>query len=212
MSGFSHGNAGIAISLLSVALITKKQRFLDAFYKSIEYERTLFSEKKQNWKDLRIPLLYKDNKDNIKNYLNQEKYMVAWCHGATGIGMARLFTLNFINNIEIKKEVDIALNTTIKKGFGGDHSLCHGDLGNIDFLLQAWQYFKKEYIYSTIQKVMTLQLNFMDQNGYLCSVPSKLETPSLMIGLAGIGYELLRLAFPDQIPSVLILEPPKTVI
>jgi len=34
------------------------------------------------------------------------------------------------------------------------------------------------------------------------------EIPSLMLGLAGIGYELLRLAEPDWVPSVLMLAPP----
>jgi lantibiotic modifying enzyme len=29
-----------------------------------------------------------------------------------------------------------------------------------------------------------------------------------MTGLAGIGYELLRLAEPDKVPSVLTLAPP----
>jgi len=29
-----------------------------------------------------------------------------------------------------------------------------------------------------------------------------------MIGLAGIGYGLLRLAEPTRVPSVLVLEPP----
>jgi hypothetical protein len=33
----------------------------------------------------------------------------------------------------------------------------------------------------------------------------------LMSGLAGIGYGLLRLAEPTQIPSVLVLEPPKSL-
>jgi lantibiotic modifying enzyme len=31
----------------------------------------------------------------------------------------------------------------------------------------------------------------------------------LMCGLAGIGYQLLRLADPDRIASVLLLEPPR---
>jgi len=31
----------------------------------------------------------------------------------------------------------------------------------------------------------------------------------LMTGLAGIGYGLLRLANPDRVPSVLVLEPPR---
>jgi lantibiotic modifying enzyme len=33
----------------------------------------------------------------------------------------------------------------------------------------------------------------------------------LMTGLAGIGYELLRLAKPERVPSVLSLDPPLVI-
>ena len=41
-----------------------------------------------------------------------------------------------------------------------------------------------------------------------CGTPSNIESPGLMIGLVGIGYGLLRLAEPEHVPSVLMLEPP----
>jgi hypothetical protein len=37
---------------------------------------------------------------------------------------------------------------------------------------------------------------------------TEVETPGLMIGLAGIGYGLLRLARPNDVPSVLQLAAP----
>ncbi len=36
-----------------------------------------------------------------------------------------------------------------------------------------------------------------------CATPLAVETPGLMTGLAGIGYQLLRLADPASVPSVL---------
>ena len=51
-------------------------------------------------------------------------------------------------------------------------------------------------------------LESIRQNGPICGVPSGVETPGLMTGLAGIGYGLLRLAEPRRTPSVLALEPP----
>jgi lantibiotic modifying enzyme len=35
-----------------------------------------------------------------------------------------------------------------------------------------------------------------------------LEAPGLMTGITGIGYQLLRLAEPARVPSVLTLAPP----
>lgn len=42
----------------------------------------------------------------------------------------------------------------------------------------------------------------------LGGTPLAVETPGLLAGLAGIGYELLRRAEPELVPSVLALEPP----
>jgi lantibiotic modifying enzyme len=39
-------------------------------------------------------------------------------------------------------------------------------------------------------------------------MPSGVHSPSLMTGVAGIGYGLLRLAAPEAVPSLLALRPP----
>lgn len=44
--------------------------------------------------------------------------------------------------------------------------------------------------------------------GWLCGIPLGVESPRLMPGLAGIGYQLLSLAEPEFVPSLLTLEPP----
>ena len=47
-----------------------------------------------------------------------------------------------------------------------------------------------------------------ERDGWLCGVPNGTTTPGLMPGLAGIGYNLLRLADPGRVPSILLVEPP----
>lgn len=51
-------------------------------------------------------------------------------------------------------------------------------------------------------------LESIEREGWLCGLPSGVESPGLMTGLAGIGYGLLRLAAPERVPSVLTLDPP----
>ena len=46
------------------------------------------------------------------------------------------------------------------------------------------------------------------ERGCLCG-QTPLAPPGLMVGLAGIGYGLLRLACPERVPSVLVLAPPR---
>jgi lantibiotic modifying enzyme len=40
-------------------------------------------------------------------------------------------------------------------------------------------------------------------------MPRGAEPPGLMIGLAGVGYGLLRLAAPERVPAVLLLAGPE---
>jgi len=49
----------------------------------------------------------------------------------------------------------------------------------------------------------------IEANGFVTGVPLGVETPGFMTGLAGIGYELLRLAQPGTVPSALLLAPPR---
>ena len=45
-------------------------------------------------------------------------------------------------------------------------------------------------------------LGTIEQQGHLCATPDQIATPGLLTGLSGIGYALLRLGYPEQVPSV----------
>jgi type 2 lantibiotic biosynthesis protein LanM len=206
LAGFSHGASGIALALLEVAALTGETRFRTAALDAIAYERTLFAIQEENWRDLRdLEVPGQAVSDP------QAAFMTAWCHGAPGIGLARLRALQHLDDPEIRAEIDIALKTTLAEGFGGNHSLCHGDLGNLELLLQASQTLDVPQWGVEVERIATTILTSIDQQGWRCGVPLEVETPGLMTGLAGIGYGLLRLAEPRRVPSVLTLEPPMHV-
>ncbi|MNW58356.1 hypothetical protein D3C74_362180 [compost metagenome] len=46
-----------------------------------------------------------------------------------------------------------------------------------------------------------------DNGHWRCGIPSRQQIPGLMLGLAGIGYQLLRL-YNRTLPSVLMMEGP----
>lgn len=203
LAGFSHGAAGIALALLELAALTGETRFRTAALDAIAYERSLFAVQTGNWVDLR-DLIVAETSSN-----SRPAFMTAWCHGAPGIGLARLRSLPYIDDAEIRAEINTALNTTIAQGFGNNHSLCHGDLGNLELLLQASLTLDEPQWKTQVDRLAALILESINKNGWLCGVPLAVETPGLMTGLSGIGYQLLRLAAPDIVPSVLGLEPPK---
>lgn len=134
--------------------------------------------------------------------------MTAWCHGAPGIGLARLQSLCYLDNLATRTEINTAIKTTLEQGFGSNHSLCHGDLGNLELILQASLILNDSNCQNKLNHHTQKILASIHQQGWVCGVPLGVETPGLMTGLAGIGYGLLRLAEPHRIPSVLVLEHP----
>ena len=204
LAGFSHGAAGIAWALLELAAVTGEKRFYQAAVDAINYERSLFCSTAGNWLDLR-----KFTQTVVGEKETHSNCMTAWCHGAPGIGLARLNSLPHLDNPEIRAEINTALKTTLKEGFGHNHSLCHGDLGNLELLLQASLILEDLGWKSQVNRLAAIVLESIEQHGWLCGVPLAVETPGLMTGLAGIGYQLLRLAQPENVPAVLTLEPPK---
>jgi lantibiotic modifying enzyme len=58
------------------------------------------------------------------------------------------------------------------------------------------------------EQIFSHLLTSIDQDGWIMGVPLNIETPGLMTGLAGIGYELLRFVELKCVPSLLLLRPP----
>ena len=92
-------------------------------------------------------------------------------------------------------------------GFGKNHCLCHGDLGNLDILLHAAQRVDDSWWSEAGKRLASETLVGIAERGCLCGTQTSLVSPGLMDGLAGIGYGLLRLACPERVPSVLVLAP-----
>lgn len=203
LAGFSHGSAGIAWTLLELAALTGEERFRTAALGAIAYERSLFCLEAGNWPDLR-----EFENTVLSGSKQQVAFMTTWCHGAPGIGLGRLRSLPHLDDSEIRAEINTALKTTLAQGFGTNHSLCHGDLGNLELLLQASVTLDSPQWHSQVNRLAAIILDSINKYGWLCGVPLGVETPGLMTGLAGIGYGLLRLAEPARVPSVMVLEHP----
>jgi type 2 lantibiotic biosynthesis protein LanM len=201
LTGFSHGVAGIAWALVHLAQVTDEQKFTDVAMKSLVYERSMFSSKAGNWSDLRdFSALGKVND-------NKPRFAHAWCHGAPGIGLARLSILKWLDDELIRQEIDAALKSTMANGLGKGHCLCHGDLGNLELFVEANKILDDKWC-EYVQQVSMSIVTHKPEHNWVCGNTLGVEEPGLMTGLAGIGYTLLRLVFPTRIPNLLLLEPP----
>jgi len=200
LSGFSHGAAGIAYALLELASATGDTRYRELADQALTYERALFVPERGNWKDLREPEASTDGAST--------GFMVTWCHGAPGIALGRLCSLRHLDGVDIRAELETALTTTLREGFGGSHCLCHGNLGNVEPLYLAGELLgEPRWIHAARERAAHI-LHQGRTRGWLCGLPRGTETPGLLMGLAGIGYGLLRLAAPERVPPVLTLAMP----
>jgi type 2 lantibiotic biosynthesis protein LanM len=202
LTGFAHGASGIAYALYELFQISGKERFKQVADDALKYERSLFIPAEKNWQDLRDITL--EGIEQGKEITN----MVAWCTGAPGVGLARAGILFHHPHNQLQEELQIAIDSTLEHGLGKNHSLCHGDLGNLDFLLQAAKVLKDQALMDKISHYVSSLVNTIHNGGFLCGVPLKVENPGLMTGISGIGYQLLRFAFPGKVPSLLSLEGP----
>jgi type 2 lantibiotic biosynthesis protein LanM len=122
-----------------------------------------------------------------------------WCSGAAGTALARL-------SAGVPADLDAYLRTAAERPVLADLSLCHGELGAVEPLV--WL---AEHDHPSVEAVRRrrtgLVLAAVQQYGPQCGTPRAVPSPGLLTGLAGIGYGLLRLAFSERVPSVLLLEP-----
>jgi len=181
--------------------MTGDERFRSAALAGIEYERSKFSASLGNWLDLRGPASGQGP--------DKQASVTAWCHGAPGIGLARLLSLPWLDGAQTRAEIDRAIQATLAGGFGGNHCLCHGDLGNLELLIEAGLRFGDSGFLGQVERVAAMVLHSIERDAWLCGNPVEIESPGLMTGLAGIGYGLLRIAAPDRVPSVLALDLPR---
>lgn len=204
LTGFSHGAAGIAYALTELFAQAGRERYRTVALEALAYERSLFDTRSGNWPDFRELAVARHAGEAAG-----EASPVAWCHGAAGIGLARLNMLRHFDDAAIRQEIEAAVRTTLAWGLGDNHSLCHGALGNLELLLQAAETLVRPDIEKSANGLALGILASLAREGFKCGPPLSVESPGLMTGLAGIGYGLLRLAAPSQVPSVLLLAPPR---
>lgn len=209
--GLSHGTAGIALALLELHQVRPDPRYIEAALGAIDYERRLFDPAQNNWPDFRtLPGVAQA----------QPGFPIAWCHGSTGIGLARLRMLDLLPaDQRLLVEIDAALGNAVRAlnapvtPVTADFSLCHGTCGNSEFLLQLGQRLGRPDAIAAAQRAgdLGIELFHTANMPWACGVPDCGETACLMTGTAGIGMHYLRLFDPAAAPCVLLgdLTPPR---
>ena len=199
LTGFSHGAAGIGWAFLELHAATGETRFRDAAKCAFRYERRWFRATEDNWPDFR----------GVESSGEPADCSVAWCHGAPGIGLSRL-RVSQERGSPGRAETEAALRASIAwlertaRDPYADWSLCHGIAGVGDMLVQAGALLgvsaAREAAHAAARDAAERHRGSVGR--WPCGV-ARGSNPSLMLGLAGIGYFFLRLADPS-LPTALL--------
>jgi hypothetical protein len=137
--------------------------------------------------------------------------MSAWCHGAPGIGLARLRAWQTLGEQQYLDDAQAAIRSTAESLADPrmNYSLCHGRGGNAETLVVAAEILGDESYLQRAREVAMEGWETYESQGkaWPCGTMQGVSDPGLLLGDSGIGYFLLRLARPET-PSVLLVTPP----
>jgi hypothetical protein len=216
LCGLSHGASGIGFVFLELGRYLNNPIFYMLADEAFAYENALFDTTTRNWPDFRLNMwrdeqvaaLEKDYKAGHLAPFTHTSDMNTWCHGAAGIGLARLRAVDLNDNKTYRRDARRALAKTKRtQGHFDNFALCHGEGGNAEVFLEHYVQSSSRQAYINAQKIGDDALRQRAELGLYISglpVPTKdLEDKSLFNGLAGVGYFLLRLHDPHTVPSIL---------
>lgn len=196
LTGLSHGAAGIAYALLRLHRAAPDAAFREAALAGLRYEDSLLAPHLHAWPDLRY---------DAANPLRFNR-TGSWCNGTPGIGLARLATAAIHSSPEIERDIQHAVEHALHRPAPAIDTLCCGTFGNLDLLVMAAHHLHRPELLTTARRrAAPLAQEAREQNGYLLFGSSARSFhPGFFRGTAGIGYQLLRLAAPDALPSILV--------
>jgi lantibiotic modifying enzyme len=107
---------------------------------------------------------------------------------------------------EVRAEVETGLKAVCACGAGGFDLMCCGTMGRIETLAVAADRLDRDDLRAIAQSTAAAVVRrAQEAGGYrLAGGAAGSLFPDLFCGLPGIGYQLLRLGFPERVPSVLL--------
>jgi type 2 lantibiotic biosynthesis protein LanM len=202
LAGYAHGAAGIAAALARYGALSGDRASIRLARLAMRYERGLFDRERGNW-----PLL-ESAADRA-----QPLFMNAWCHGAAGGVLARLAMRDVIDDPELEEELDAAIETVRVAGAATVDHLCCGTTGRIEALVTAGDLLHRPDLHEAARRLVAGLVSQAEAGGgYVLHPPPhhRVFEAGFFRGLSGIGYELLRVADPSRVHSILSFAAPAT--
>ncbi len=194
LTGFAHGAGGIAYALSELSRYTRDGRFRDVALHALRFEEGTYDTTRRGWPDLRP---HPDKRQTEVSIATD-----AWCHGRPGILLASKL-------VDQSRELTVESTDTteIIRGPIVSDSLCHGLAGNLDILITLNRLASVNQDAIVVPAAANIAQKVLS-NDWRSGLLTGVNSPGVMLGLAGIGLALLRSQYSDQVPSILHLEGP----
>ncbi|HEY1980694.1 MAG TPA: type 2 lanthipeptide synthetase LanM family protein, partial [Xanthobacteraceae bacterium] len=193
LNGMSHGAAGFAYALASLAAATGRDDFAQAAADCVAFENASYDPTRHNWPDLRG---------------GEPHWPCQWCHGATGIGLAR-FAAAKRGAPDGKSLIADLRNAVdgVEHGIGLPvDTLCCGTLGTIEFFCEAGAALERDDLRLLAARRLKAVIDGAAAAGdYRWNSGQSRFNLGLFRGLSGVGYTLLRQADPS-LSNVIVWE------
>ncbi|MEO1035399.1 MAG: type 2 lanthipeptide synthetase LanM family protein [Pseudomonadota bacterium] len=193
-TGFAHGIAGVAHALIKLHQIDPQPKFIEAALGMMQVESAMYCTERSCWPERRAARIGE----------HRVRAMAAWCNGSVGIGLSRLSAIELLGGSVpgfITQDLKRAVGHALRRGVSKRHGLCHGNAGLLDFLLHAR---RSDLLSGSDTKTIDSMTEELVARLQRAQLPE--NSCSLMNGWTGIGYQLLRVARPAAVPSVLTLD------
>ena len=194
LNGMSHGAAGFAYALASLAAATGREDFARAASECIAFENSSYDPGRGNWPDLRAA--------------GEPSWLCQWCYGATGIGLARIAARQR-GTIDAKvaaADIGHAVEGAKRAPPSAVDTLCCGTLGSVEFFCAAGDALGRSELRGLAsQRLLAVLHDAAAAGDYRWNSGNSRFNLGLFRGLAGVGYTLLR-RLDGSLPNVLIWE------
>lgn len=189
-TGFAHGSTGIAYALARLYGTTGESRFASAAREALEFESTLYSPDRRNWPQTPAAEVYQDR----------------WCHGRTGMALGRIGIAQHLGDESLLEEAATALSAVASADASTSDHVCCGNLGRAEVLAVGARRGLADR--SAATRLVGRCLARRDEEGRLVLKGHSAEftNPTWFNGVCGAAYTLLRMSYPDVLPSVVRFE------
>lgn len=179
LAGMAHGNSGFILAYAGLLKHKRNRGYISRIQKLLDYEDSLYSEKANNWLDLRES----GNKGDGTN---------AWCHGGSGIVLSRLKLYQLPEFCKGSRvSIDLARGVECLRQWKAEKKvcICHGLAGKFLIMKSVNSILKLSDLEREMRELKSamIQMN---------KIPVReLYNIAFMSGVMGIGIALCDLDF-----------------